>query len=251
MTRMSAQALIALLFLAVPLAGCAQTSRVDANTTTHALAEKKMAVALVRIGEAGTLCSHVAIMIGVREGEGFRTLKMLTVANVRSVTEAPIAEVELPAGDYHLLAYRCENQKHKTVAIGDVADKPGIFRSSFAKFTLEPGEIVNIGYLHFNAHRVNLSAFGRPIRSEIYVTDWPLAEIERFKASRPQLFAQMKTRHMMLFEDEGADTATCAKLKALRSEGKVQTLPRECASPPAASGPARPSKTLSKAERDA
>ncbi|RTL72204.1 MAG: hypothetical protein EKK41_05905 [Hyphomicrobiales bacterium] len=117
---------------------------------------------------------------------------------------------------------------------GDTSDKPGVFRSSFARFTLEPGEIVNIGYLHFNAHRVNLSAFGRPLRTDIYVTDWPIAELERFKAARPQLYAQMKTRHMVLIDEEAPDSAACAKLRALKAEGKVQSLPGECAPPAAA-----------------
>ncbi len=221
--------LIMHLLSACLLSGCAQTSRVDADTTTQSLVDKKMAVALVRIGEAGTLCRHVSIMIGMREGQGFRSTKILNVANVRSVSEAPIAEVELPPGEYHLLAYRCQNQNNRSIAVGDIADRPGVFRSSFARFTLEPGEIVNIGYLHFNAHRVGMSAFGRPVRSDIYVTDWPLAELERFKATRPQLFAQMRTRHMVLMDDgDGPDATTCAKLKALKAEGKVQTLPMEC-----------------------
>ncbi|MDX2202720.1 MAG: hypothetical protein NW223_08215 [Hyphomicrobiaceae bacterium] len=225
MSRILAAAWLGLL---LALAGCAQTSRVDANTSTQALAEKRTAVALVRIGEAGQLCRHVSIMIGVREGDGFRGTRVLNVANVRSITEAPVAEVELPPGEYHLLAYRCRNDRHRAVAVGDIADKPGVFRSSFAKFTLEPGEIVNLGYLHFNAHRVGQSAFGRPLRSQIFVTDWPVAELERFKAARPQLYAQMRTRHMQLMDDEGPDAATCAKLRNLKTEGKVQTLPTEC-----------------------
>jgi hypothetical protein len=245
MLRVTAAVLVGL-----ALSGCAQTSRVDGDTTNQSLAEKKMAVALVRIGEAGTLCKHVAIMIGVRDGGGYRATKLLTVANVRSVTEAPVAEVELPPGEYHLLAYRCQNQQHKAVAAGDTSDKPGVFRSSFARFTLEPGEIVNIGYLHFNAHRVNLSAFGRPLRTDVYVTDWPIAELERFKAARPQLYAQMKTRHMVLLEDDAPGEAACAKLRVLQAEGKVQMLPSECRLP-AVTPSGRPPKAPAKPLRDA
>lgn len=218
MARHSASIVIGLLCALLCLSGCTKTSRVDANTTTQSLSEKKTAVALVRIGEAGTLCRHVAIMIGVREGDGYRATKTLIVANVRSITEAPVAEVELPPGEYHFLAYRCRNAGNQAVTVGDIADKPDMFRSSLAKFTLEPGEIVNIGYLHFNASRYGLSAFGRPVRSQIAITDWPLAELERFKAQRPQIYAQMKTRHMQIMADEGPD---CTKLKTLKAEGKA------------------------------
>lgn len=243
---MRTRASVAAALLLLLLAGCTHTTRVDANTTTQSLSEKKTAVALVRIGEAGSLCRHVAIMIGVREGDGYRQTRTLIVANVRSITEVPVAEVELPPGEYHFLAYRCRNERNTAVAVGDIADKPGVFRSSFAKFTLEPGEIVNIGYLHFNASRYGLSAFGRPLRSQVSVTDWPLAELERFKVLRPQLYAQMKTRHMQIMSEDGPD---CAKLKALKAEGKVQTLPAECAPP---SPPSVPSpKVLSKTLRDA
>ncbi len=252
MARICAGAFAPLLLTCFTLAGCAGTSRVDANLTTSTLAERKTAVALVRLGAAGTLCSRVSVLIGQREGEGFRGRQAVTVANVRTLTEAPVAEVELPPGEYHLLAYRCFG-KQRTLSVGDTSDITNVYRSSFAMFRLEPGEIVNIGYLHFNANRMNLSMFGRPIRKEVYVTDWPLAELERFKRTRPQLFAQMKTRHMTVFDDsEGPTADTCKALKTMKAEGKVQTLPMEClAPPPVPPATIRPPRTPASREKEA
>jgi hypothetical protein len=216
------------------VAGCAQTSRVDDNLSTAALVETRKAVAVMRVGAASPSCLHVAVLLGVRDGEGFRRHQAINVMNVRSLVEPAVAEVELDPGEYHVLAYRCQTARStKTVAAGADA---GTYRTSYASFTLHAGEIVNVGYLHFNASRVGRSSFGRPIEVYIEVTDWPLAELDRFKAKRPHIYAQMKTRLMTVTPlDDGPPTSQeCARLRALRAEGKVQQLPPECAGPAAA-----------------
>jgi hypothetical protein len=92
---------------------------------------------------------------------------------------------------------------------------------------LQAGEVVNVGYLHFGAWREGLSTFGRPIEVEVEVTDWPVKELDRFKAKRPQIYAQMTTRLMAVTprgpREPGAED--CAKLKELQGQGKVQRLP--------------------------
>src|SRR5262245_2589354 len=129
------------------LAGCTQTSRVDDNLSTAALADTRKAVAVMRVGAASPSCINVAVLLGVRDGAGFRRHQGITVMNVRSLTEPAVAEVELDPGEYHVLAYRCQSARSiKTV--GDGADH-GTYRTSFASFTLYPGEVVNVGYLHF------------------------------------------------------------------------------------------------------
>ena len=215
------------------VAGCTQTSRVDDNLSTASLTETRKAVAVMRVGAASPSCINVAVLLGVREGEGFRRHQGITVMNVRSLTEPAVAEVELDPGEYHVLAYRCQSAKRiKTLA--DSAD-PGTYRTSYASFTLQPGEVVNVGYLHVNASRVGRSSFGRPVEVDIDVTDWPLAELDRFKAKRPHIYAQMKTRLMTVTPLEQAPPTSqdCARLKALKAEGKVQQLPPECAGPAA------------------
>ncbi len=223
-------------------AGCTQTSRVDDALTTSSLAQNKKAVAIMRVGAASPACVNVAVLLGVREGEGFRRIKGLTVMNVRSITEPAVAEVALDPGEYHVLAYRCQTQRTVST-VGDSADGQ-LYRSSYASFTLAPGEVVNVGYLHVGVWRHGRNAISRPVNVDIEVTDWPLAELERFKAKRPQIYAQMKTRLMTVTSRKPPATTSgeCARLEALRAEGKVQRLPPECAAPAGKRAPAAVAK---------
>ena len=77
---------------------------------------------------------------------------------------------------------------------------------------------------------LGLNAFGRPVRTDVTVTDWPLAELDRFKLKRPGLYAQMVTRLMTVAPTGPAPPSTgdCARLEALKREGKVQTVPAAC-----------------------
>lgn len=213
------------------LAGCTQTSRVDDNLSTASLTQTKKAVAVMRVGAASASCINVAVLLGVREGDGYRRHQGITVANVRSITEPAVAEVELDPGEYHVLAYRCQSKQ----GIKTLDDSAGgqLYRTSYASFTLHSGEVVNVGYLHIGASRVGRSSFGRPVEVDIDVTDWPLAELDRFKAKRPHIYAQMTTRLMTVMPLEPGEPGPpeCARLKALLAEGKVQQLPAACQPP--------------------
>ena len=210
-------------------AACTQTTRVSGDLTTESLGQTKKAVAVMRVGAASPNCINVAVLLGVRDGEVFRRHQAVTVANVRSATEPAVAEIELDPGEYHVLAYSCASARKVTV-LADKADAQ-TYRSSYAFFTLQPGEVVNVGYLHVGASRVGRSAFGRPLRVDIDVTDWPLAELDRFKARRPAIYAQMTTRLMTVTPRGPVATGKddCDRLRALQAEGKVQELPPECA----------------------
>ena len=64
----------------------------------------------MRVGAASPYCVNVAVLLGVREGEGFRRHQGITVMNVRSLVEPAVAEIELDPGEYHIVAYRCQTQ---------------------------------------------------------------------------------------------------------------------------------------------
>jgi hypothetical protein len=196
--------------------------------TTAALAQTKKAVAVMRIGAASPSCLNVAVLLGVREGEGYRRHQVITVVNVRSLTEPAVAEVELDPGEYHVLGYKCV-KANTAVTLADSAGG-NLYRTSYASFALRAGEVVNVGYLHVGASRVGRSSFGRPVEVDVDVTDWPLAELDRFKARRPQVYAQMTTRLMTVTPLEPAEPGVqeCARLAALKAEGKVQQLPAPC-----------------------
>lgn len=213
----------------VGLAGCVQTSRVDEAVTPAKLATAKKGVALIRIGTSSPECINVAALLGVKAGTGYEGRARIQVANVRSITQSRVAEVELDPGEYHLIGYSCTKEKGPIV----VTDKAGggLYGTSFAHFTIAAGEVVNAGYFHFGASHEGRSLFGRSIRADIKITEWPLDELDLFQKQRPTLYAQMKTRLMVM--SDGPPSAdelarTCQRWQALKGEGKAQDVPPEC-----------------------
>lgn len=221
------------------LGGCGpQTSRVGDGVTTTTLAAAKKSVAVMRIGSASPACDHAQLLLGTRVEGGFQRLRGITVANIRSITEPAVAEIELDPGEYYILDYACVAVKGaKTVGDHGAGDR--YYRSSYAAFRLEPGEIVNTGYFHFHAARVGTNAFGRGARTDVAVTDWPLNELDRYKAKRPQVYAQMVTRLMTVSSNAPALPSgdDCRRLEALKAEGKVAAIPPSCGRTAAADAP--------------
>jgi hypothetical protein len=216
--------------IAVALAACVQTTQVGHRSADELKASGK-AIALMRVGAASPKCNHVGVLLGTREGVAVRRGQHMTVANVRSVADSPVAEVELPAGEHHVVAYSCVGDKGPAV-VADKAAEAGLYRTSYARFTLSPGEVVNVGYLSFGAVRHGANAFGRPVRVDVSVTDWPLPDIERFKAKRPELYAAMTTRLMTVSDAPGEVAAKassdCAKARELKAAGKIAHIPAGC-----------------------
>lgn len=229
---------------AVGLSGCAQTSKVEGDVSTATLAQQHKGVALMRIGSASTGCRNVAVLLGTRDGDHYRRGEVIKVANVRSVSEPAVAEVALSPGEHHVLGYACQSERD-TKTVMDKADGQN-YRTSYAHFTVKPGEVVNVGYFQFGASHVGRSAFGRPLKLDVSVTDWPLRELEQFKASRSALYAQMTTRLMIVGDGRpktpGEDE--CRRMKSLAVEGKMQALPAACGgAAPAAATAGRPRST--------
>ena len=102
--------------------------------------------------------------------------------------------------------------------------------TSYAHFSVAAGEIVNVGYFHFGASREGRSLFGRNVRLDVEITDWPLVEIERFKQQRPTMYAQMTTRLMKVdgTPSAGEQAKICEKWQALKADGKAADVPPEC-----------------------
>ncbi len=216
------------LLLAALLPACSQTTRIGEGTTADDLGKSQKAVAVMRLGAASQTCQNVGIWLGVRDGIGYRPIKPVAIINHRSLADVPVAEVELHPGEYHVISYACGNGTD-VKQIADT-DGRGLTRSSFASFTLQAGEIVNVGSFEFHASRIATNAFGRPVKTTVTVADWPLAEIERYREKRPQIFAQMKTRLMTptARPDGEPGNDECTRLAALKADGKVQTLPAAC-----------------------
>jgi hypothetical protein len=80
---------------------------------------------------------------------------------------------------------------------------------------------------------------------EVEVTDWPARELDRFKAKRPHIYAQMTTRLMTVTpagpREPGAED--CAKLQGTAGSGQGAAA-ASCLS--AAGGPARKAGAVAK-----
>jgi len=232
MHRSSWRASGAVIVLLAAVSGCAQSSHVTDGTQSSLLASHNKAVAVMRLGSPNPNCQHAAVLLGVRDGAGYKRHTPVKIADIRGLEKAPVGEVELDAGEYHVVAFSCVAGNAPTVVADKTTD--GHYRQSFAHFTLSPGEIVNVGSLYLDAANVKHSALGKAMRAEVTVTDWPLDDIERYKAARPELAAQMKTRLMVV--GEGPKTAeqqagSCARWRQAKADGLAQDVPKECAAP--------------------
>jgi hypothetical protein len=219
----------AVLACAALVAACGGTSRVGDELTATSLGQSKKAVALIKLGAADPLCTVLAAGIGVREGNGFRLIQ--TARIVRNGSEAAVAELELGSGEYHVVSYSCTRPGNVT----RLSEPAGgnLYKKSYASFTLAPGEILNVGYLQLvPVAATPISAYSRVLQVHLAVTDWPLAEIERFKQQRPGLYGQMRTRLMTVPKVEPPTIreiqAKCAEMRRLQADGKLQNLPTLC-----------------------
>ncbi|MEQ1696414.1 MAG: hypothetical protein ABL901_11295 [Hyphomicrobiaceae bacterium] len=218
-----------LVLAGLALAGCAQTSRVDENVTPAKLASAQKGVALIRVGSASPTCLHTRVLLGTRAGEGYKRGQVIMVANLRSITASQVAEVALEPGEHHIIGYSCVAQNSQQTFVSDPAGGQ-LMGTSYARFSVAAGEIVNVGYFHFGASKEGRSLFGRNVRTDVEITDWPLAEIERFKQQRPTMYAQMTTRLMTVggVLAAGEQARICEKWQALKAEGKAADVPPEC-----------------------
>ena len=238
---------VAVMAFAALAAGCAGTSRVGDELTATSLSQSRKAVALIKLGAADSTCTVLQAGIGVREGEHYRIIQTARIQ--RSANETAVAELELGTGEYHVVSFTCNRPRG---GISQLAESlgGGVFKKSYASFSLAPGEIINVGYLQLvPMASTQVSYNTRVVAVRVAATDWPLAELERFKQQRPGLYGQMKTRLMTVPRVDPPTMqqvqARCAELRRLQAEGKLQNLPPVCSLPrgtPPGRKPAGPGK---------
>jgi len=227
----------AVLILAALTAACGGTSRVADELTATSLSQSRKAVALIKLGAADPLCTILSTGIGVRQGNDFR---LVQTARIERNDGVAVAELELGGGEYHVVSYSCV-RRGGSVLLAEPAGG-SLYKKSYATFSLAPGEILNVGYLHLvPMGSTPISASYRVLHVRLAVTDWPVAELDRFKQQRPNLYSQMRTRLMTVHKIEPPTVAQiqakCAELRQLQAEGKLQNLPALCT--PGGGGPQR------------
>ena len=225
----------AMLGLAFLAGGCAATgtSRVsDELMSTSALAQDKKGVALIKLGAADPACTVLAAGIGVRDGDAFNLVH--TARIVQKSGEATVAELALEPGEYHVVSYLCLRPNGAHLVLSEPMGG-GRYKKSYAHFAVQPGEVINVGFLRLVPLGATQAAFSRVVLVGVVATDWPVPELEIFKQQRPALYAQMKTRLMTVpkIVPPTAEqiNAKCAEMKKLQAEGKIQNLPSICTAP--------------------
>jgi hypothetical protein len=228
----------AIMAFAAMTGACVGTSRVGDELTATSLTQSKKAVALIKLGAADPMCTVLNAGIGVREGENYRVVETARIQ--RKSDETHVAELELGAGEYHVVSYTC-NRPGGAIQLAEPLGG-GVFRKSYASFALAPGEIINVGYLQLVPMASAQVAYTRVLAVRLAVTDWPIAELDRFKQQRPTLYAQMKTRLMTVPRIDPPSRqqimARCAEMRRLQAEGKLHNLPLAC-NPPGGAPPVR------------
>ena len=224
----------------VPLAvsglalGCSQTSSVSDGVAVAALSHSNTAIAVMKTGMAEQSCTTAIITLGKRAGDTFEPVQTVRVGkNVADwIDTHDVAQVELAAGEYHVLDWVCQERSGNMIFNKSVGKKEGGFwgiggtyKRSMGSFTLAAGEIVNVGYLRF-------VPIGMSGAISIDVEDLPPKSREALQKEKPKLVAQMVTRLMKVEQKPmTAETlkAMCDLLKAMSEVTKdQQPLPEKC-----------------------
>lgn len=220
----------AALTVAHALTACAGGGKVDeqlANPTQ--LRDNRQAIALFRLANPDSTCLQLGVSIGQREGALYRPQQTLKLTQIQ-VTN--VLEVLLAPGDYHVLGFACYRARSKLEMVEPEGN--GLLRRSYASFSVSAGEVVNLGQINLVRGARSNGVFNSFTEVEVKITDWPLAELERFKSQRPKMFAEMRARLMVAAPKQNTPEAIaqkCTELQRLKAAGKIQGLPAECAAP--------------------
>ncbi len=224
------------LAVALSLSACSGGGKVDEQlANTAQLRDSKQAIALFRLANPDPSCLQLGVSIGQREGALYRPQQTLKLTQLQ-VTN--VLEVLLAPGDYHVLGFACYRARSKLEMVEPEGN--GLLRRSYASFSVAAGEVVNLGQINLVRSARSKGVFNSFTDVEVQITDWPLAELDRFKSQRPKLFAEMRARLMTAAPKQNtpeAVTQKCSELQRLLAAGKIQGLPAECA-------PARPATKM-------
>ncbi len=207
-------------------------TRVADAVSAGALKEKHKGVAIMKIDAVSHDCLSASVTLGRRDGDAFAPAETLRVAGPRVPNRSNVAEAELAAGEYHVVAYTCQLGAR---FYSMMRMEGGKYRSSYASFSVAAGEVVNVGHLKIIPLAVSQQVQNVRVTNNVMhvtVTDWSMTDLEGFKKERPALYGQMQTRLAAVTKagpmTEAQRQELCQKAKQLKADGKVQNLPPLC-----------------------
>jgi hypothetical protein len=205
------------------------SNRLDKERDGAALARTGKGVVLIRLEAPDLNCREHLASFARHEGDGYTAVQRVRVYATSVDGAPPVAEAELAPGEYHIASYTCTG----TGRVATLSEPNGKdrYKTSYATFRVEAGDVVNIGtFLVQSGLPPSQRTPGFPIGIAVKIADWPVADLEKFKKLRPRHYAQMKTRLMTVTPPPVVAPVRedCAQLERLRKEGKVQSLPGYC-----------------------
>ena len=226
--------------LALAACGTIQPPIMD-SLTTAALLQQKKAIAVLELGSADHSCLEIEVKFGMAQGASFKIVKAAKTGGSKAHYAAHIVEVEFDPGEIHVVEVRCQRTKN-ILRLGE-AGPNGTGMKSLAAFRIDPGEILNIGLLEISDSRNAKLA-------HLSIKDLPLAALQAYKQTKPNLFAQMKTRLMKVNGEGAANDARqrelCTTMQQFLASGKIEKLPAECTDRPAPEPLAKPASPAGK-----
>lgn len=215
-------------FIAAVLSGCAATTSVSDEVTPRTLSDAKLGVGVFYMAlTSQDACLRMQVTLAQRQDDAFKEMRQVVLAKGK-YDKHMIAQVELEAGEYHIVRWECFHIRERIV-LGK--DEHGIsfggrrYKKSLARFTIGRGEIVNLGaiYLVYVAPGVVHLAGG----------DLPTKEMDGFRQVHPKLSAQMISRPFEVAEPvipPAQRLAYCRRMKELHSTWNLP-VPKSCTAP--------------------
>ena len=138
------------------LAACGTNpTQLHSATAPDKLLKAGKGAGLLVIGRDNQQCRTSTVIVGRQTVKGFephQTISGRAIATPQGIrTNYKIMQLELVAGTYHIIAWRCATGRYNQ-EIGSsrrpIFGFAPIYRRSYASFAISTGEIVNLGYLH-------------------------------------------------------------------------------------------------------
>lgn len=181
---------------ALLLTGCIQ-NEVSKSLRVHDLKRERTGVAIIKADFHNSKCYGISTYFIARKVDN-KSFPYKIETAVETNSEQIVAQIELPAGKYHVVDYACKTGHHIRKLRADRNMKMALlsiqelkYEKSLANFSVGVGEVVNVGHLQIFIDEVKktFALRVRDINKESY--QW-------LKANRSHLYRNMKKRPMKL-----------------------------------------------------
>ena len=194
--------------IAAVLGGCATSGApltADPVSAERLQAQQK-GVVIVHTSMHDQVCQTItALLAQPNEAGQFVSGPTVTLRHPFAVKQAP-GNFEVPAGEYGFVHLRCQtgnqgrNYNARIAKRGSVLDgTKTIYEAPIAKFTVRPGEVVDIGSLRLPSRPIRATGLFQAPKSEFMaiITPMPDEWLKKLAEAEPELYKARIVRPMM------------------------------------------------------